>query len=225
MTTSGQDETLLNDNARWASQTVGAVLAGGRATRMAGRDKALIPLAGRPLVVRVAERLAAQTGTVIINANGDPARFAETGLTVVADTLADHPGPLAGLLAVMRWAKRNAPDARWVVTAATDTPFFPTDLVARFVAAAGHDPRAISLAVSGDNLHPTFGLFPLLLADDLETWLRDGGRKVRQWTARHTCYEVHFPGLMIDDVAVDPFFNINAPDDIEVAEAILEELK
>src|SRR5262245_49607248 len=113
----------------------GVILAGGQSRRMGGVAKGLLALGGRPVLANVIERLAPQVGRMVINANGDPERFAGFGLPVVADTMADYPGPLAGVLAGMRWAQANAPAARWIATAAGDAPLLPTDLVARCLAA------------------------------------------------------------------------------------------
>jgi molybdopterin-guanine dinucleotide biosynthesis protein A len=221
MTVTGHDETLLRDNARWASLTVGCVLAGGLSRRMGGDEKSLKTLAGAPMMARVIERLKPQVGTVVINANGDPARFSEFDLPVTPDPIEGSAGPLAGVLAGMRWAQKHRPGARWVVTAATDTPFFPADLVARLVGAAGHHETMIALAKSGDRVHPVFGLWPVVLADDLEKAVRDEDlRKVLVWVNRHPNVEVVFTGPVIDDVEIDPFFNVNTPEDMETAEAI-----
>jgi|FEC22Drversion2_1045045.scaffolds.fasta_scaffold00023_183 molybdopterin-guanine dinucleotide biosynthesis protein A len=225
MSITGQDESFINDNARWASMTVGCILAGGLSRRMGGGDKALREIAGTSLVGRVITRIAPQVGRVIINANGDPARFSGFGYPVVADTLPGHLGPLAGILAGLRWAERHAPSARWVVTVAADTPFFPDDLVARLVGAAGHIETMIALARSGDRVHPVFGLWPVMLADDLEAAIRgEDLRKVLVWVHRHPNVEVIFRGPVVDGIEIDPFFNVNTPEDIDVAEVLAEEL-
>lgn len=224
MTVSGQDEGLLRDNSRWASLTAGCVLAGGLSRRMGGDEKSLKPLAGRPMLARVIERLAPQVGSIVINANGDPARFSSFALPVERDPVEGFAGPLAGILAGMRWAGRNAPRARWVVTVATDTPFFPADLVTRLVGAAGHHEAMIALAKSGERVHPVFGLWPVALADDLETAVRDEDlRKVLVWVNRHPNVEVVFRGPVVDGVEIDPFFNVNTPRDMDVAEALAGE--
>ncbi|HHX88424.1 MAG TPA: molybdenum cofactor guanylyltransferase, partial [Paracoccus sp.] len=123
---------------------LGVILAGGRATRMGGGDKGLRQVAGRRLLDHVIDRLGPQVAGLAINANGDPARLAGFGLPVLPDSLPDHPGPLAGVLAGMDWAAGQG--ARAIVTAAADTPFFPPDLVARLQAAAG--PSGLALAAS-----------------------------------------------------------------------------
>ncbi|MDX1781800.1 MAG: molybdenum cofactor guanylyltransferase MobA [Thalassovita sp.] len=195
----------------------GIILAGGRATRMGGGDKGLKTVGGVPLLDRVIERLAPQVGAMALNANGDPARFASYGLPVLPDSLPDHPGPLAGVLAGMDWAAEQGIDA--IVTAAADTPFFPADLVARLQAAAG--PKGLALAASRESdgkirRQPTFGLWPVDLRDDLRAALQDGLRKIVIWT------DAHQAGQAVFDVeSFDPFFNVNAPDDIIEAENLL----
>jgi molybdopterin-guanine dinucleotide biosynthesis protein A len=190
----------------------GVVLAGGQARRMGGGDKALLEIDRRTLLSHVIARLAPQVDAVAINANGDPARFAGFGLPVIADTVPGFAGPLAGALAGMRWAE--AQGHSHIVTAAGDTPFFPHDLVARLTAAAG---PALGLACAattdperGLSEHPTFGLWPVSLADDLETALTVGNmRKVIVWTSRHGCARALF-----DDAGPYPFFNVNTPEDL-----------
>ncbi len=195
----------------------GVILAGGRATRMGGGDKGLRMVGGRRLIDHVIDRLAPQCGRLAINANGDPARLAGFGLPVLPDSLADHPGPLAGVLAGLDWAA--ALGATAIVTAAADTPFFPTDLVARLRAGAG--PSGLCLAASPDETgrvqrHPTFGLWPVALRDDLRAALVGGLRKIVIWTDAHGAGQAVF-----DSAPFDPFFNVNTPEDILTAEALM----
>ena len=191
----------------------GVILAGGRATRMGGGDKPLRLVAGRPLLVRAVERLAPQVAGLAINANGDPSRFSAFGLPVIADGAANFPGPLAGVLAGLDWAA--AQGARHVLTAAGDSPFFPADLGARLAAAlSANAPIAIAASADGSP-HPTFGLWPVALREDLRAALAAGFRKVSLWAERHGAAFVPFP-----DKPFDPFFNVNAPDDIAAAERI-----
>ena len=194
------------------------ILAGGRATRMGGGDKGLREVGGQRLIDRVIARIAPQCGPIALNANGDPARFADLGLPVLPDSLPDHPGPLAGVLAGMDWAASIG--AKAVVSVAADTPFFPTDLVERLEAAAG--PSGLALAASPDETgklwhHPTFGLWPVALRDDLREALKGGLRKVVLWTDRHGVGTASFASSPFD-----PFFNINTPDDIAEAEKLAE---
>ena len=195
---------------------VGVVLAGGQSRRMGG-DKALMPLHGRPLVAHAIDRLRPQVDTLILNANGDPARFAAFGLPVVADPVPDFAGPLAGILAGMLWARAERSAARLVATAATDTPFFPLDLVAR-LAAASDSGRRIAIASSGDRLHRVFGVFPVALAENLDAFIRSSGSlRVADWLDRQAMARLDFPA----DGRIDPFFNINTPDTLAAAEARL----
>ncbi len=197
----------------------GVILAGGRASRMGGGDKGLRQLGEARLIDHVIARLKPQCGPLALNANGDPARFADLGLPVLADSLADRPGPLAGVLAGLDWAADLGADA--IVTAAADTPFFPADLVARLQAAAG--PSGLALAATrgpdGQALRqPTFGLWPTALREDLRTALQEGLRKIVLWTDRHGAGTALF-----DAAPFDPFFNVNTPQDIETAEAMLRQ--
>ena len=194
----------------------GVILAGGRATRMGGGDKGLRRVGGRRLMDHALERLAPQVGAMAINANGDPARLAEFGLPVLADSLPDHPGPLAGVLAGLDWAAGIGAQA--IVTAAADPPFFPRDLAARLVAAAG--PSGLCLAASPDDTgrmqrHPTFGLWPVALRDDLRAALTGGLRKIVLWTDGHGAGTAAFASDPFD-----PFFNVNTPDDLAMAETL-----
>lgn len=164
------------------------------------------------MLAHAIERLAPQVGTLILNANGDPARFRDFGLPVVADTVPGYAGPLAGILAGMRWAASRAADGL-VATAAADTPFFPADLVARLSAAL---PGACGVAVarSAGRVHPVFGLFPVALADDLERFIRRGvSLRVSDWLVAQEAAAVDFDGP-----GPDPFFNVNTPHDLVEAE-------
>ena len=202
---------------------VGVLLAGGQARRMGGGDKCMLKLAGRTLLEHVIERLEPQTHTLVLNANGDPARFAAFGRPVVADPVEGFAGPLAGVLAGFMWARENEPDARWVATAATDTPFFPSDLVSRLMEATGGRYPSIALAESGGRMHPVFGLWPTALADDLHDAVTGGTRKVLDWTDRHTTVTAEFSAMRVGGSDIDPFFNANRPDDLTHAEALLAE--
>ena len=199
------------------TEVAGVILAGGRATRMGGGDKGLRMLGGQSLMDRVIARLAPQCGAMALNANGDPARFGDLGLPVLSDSLPDHPGPLAGVLAGLDWAAQMGVPA--IVTAAADTPFFPNDLVARLQAAAG--PSGLALAASPDDTgrmqrQPTFGLWPVDLRDELRAALLGGLRKIVLWTDQHHAGTAEF-----SPQPYDPFFNINRPEDIAAAEALL----
>ncbi len=201
---------------------IGVLLAGGLARRMGGGDKCLLELAGKPLLTHAIERLAPQTEALVLNANGDPARFAAFGLDVVPDSVAGYAGPLAGVLAGMEWAKRNRPSARWIATAASDTPFFPRDYVARLLEAAQPHHPAIAMASSDGREHPVFALWPVALMGDLRGSLEAGTRKILDWADRHTTLTVSFAMLPAPDGDVDPFFNANHPEDLERAARIAE---
>ena len=203
----------------------GVILAGGLATRMGGGDKALREVAGRRLFDRVIDRLRPQVADMAINANGEAGRFSEFDLPVIPDDVADFPGPLASVLAGMEWAA--AQGASHIVTVAADTPFFPAGLAERLTAAAS-DVQPIALAATPDDRpgregklarHPTIGLWPVSLRDDLRRALTEEGlRKVVLWTNRHGAATVRF-----ESEPYDPFFNVNAPDDIATAERIARE--
>ncbi len=194
-------------------EVAGVLLAGGRATRMGGGDKCLRPVAGRPLLAHVIERAELQVSTLVLNANGDPRRFRRFGLPVIEDPLAGFAGPLAGILAGMIWARDNTTGVAWIASFATDTPFLPLDLVANLKQAVIAEAGEIACAVSGGRAHPVFALWPVRLADDLRRALEDEGvRKIDQWTARYRLVTVAFP-----DTPVDPFFNVNAPEDLAAA--------
>jgi molybdenum cofactor guanylyltransferase len=198
----------------------GVVLAGGLSRRMGGGDKALRELGGKPLLRHAIERLSAQASPLAINSNGDAARFACFGLPVIPDATDDFAGPLAGILAGMRWAAEAAPHARFIVTAACDTPLFPADLVRQFLAAAGSAYPAIVLAKSGAQVHPVFGLWPIALAGNLAQALRAGTRKVREWAGQHPHAIVEFPIPSLGGEPADPFFNANTPEQLAQAEAM-----
>jgi len=196
---------------------IGLVLAGGLSRRMGGGDKCLRPLGGRPILARILERLRPQVGTVVVNGNGDPARFAAFGAPVAADTVDGFAGPLAGILAGLRWIGSNRPEARFMVSVASDAPFFPADLVARLVAGAEAAGTPLACAMSYGRSHPVFGLWPVSLADDLEHALRvEDLRKVDAWTGRYGCAAVAFA-----ETGFDPFFNVNRPEDLAAAEEML----
>lgn len=194
----------------------GVILAGGRATRMGGGDKCLRTVAGLRLIDHVIARLEPQVAGMSINANGDPARWSDFGLPVLPDSLPDHPGPLAGVLAGLDRASELGATA--IVTCAADTPFFPADLVARLQASAGAS--GLCLAASPDDTgvvqrHPTFGLWPVALRHDLRAALMGGLRKIVLWTDGHGAGTAVF-----ESQPFDPFFNVNTPEDLARAEAL-----
>ena len=193
----------------------GVILAGGRSRRMGGGDKGLLDLGGKPMLAHVIERLKPQVGRIIINANGEPRRFAAWSLPVVPDTVGDFAGPLAGVLAGMRWSHAHAPEARFIVTAAGDAPLLPCNLAHRLLAALARDKAVIALAQSLGELHPVIGLWPVALADDLEAQLTAGVRKVLHFTRRHRTIAVPFAPVRLCGLDIDPFFNANTPAELE----------
>ncbi len=199
----------------------GVVLAGGQSRRMGGGDKGLLDLDGQSMLSRVIAALGPQVRTLAINANGDPARFAAFGLPVTPDTVEGFVGPLAGVLAGLRWAVAHAPGATHVASVSADAPFLPDDLVAQLAAAIIDRPTAIAIARSGGELHPVIGLWPVSLADDLEAALTEGTRKVLAWTDRHGTVAVDFPFLDVAGEQIDPFFNANTPAELDEARRIL----
>ena len=199
-------------------KVVGLLLAGGQSRRMGGGDKTLRLLGGIPLLERVIERLRPQIDALVLNANGDPARFARCALPVVPDSVPGFAGPLAGVLAGLDWAATHRSDCHYVVSVATDAPFLPADLVVRLAEGLDEAGADLSCATSGGRSHPVFGLWPVRLRDDLRGALVDQGiRKVDLWTARHKLATVPF-----SDQPVDPFFNANRPEDFAAAEALLK---
>ncbi|MFC4671089.1 molybdenum cofactor guanylyltransferase MobA [Seohaeicola nanhaiensis] len=196
---------------------LGVILAGGLATRMGGGDKGLLSLGGETLLGRVIGRLEPQVAALALNANGDSGRFAGLGLPVLADSVAGYAGPLAGVLAGLDWAA--AQGAESIVTAAADTPFFPEDLVPRLLLAGEGMAHPLVLAATREggrlNRHPTFGLWPVALRDDLRAALEGGLRKVVLWTDGHGGRVAEFP-----TAPFDPFFNVNTPEDLAEAERL-----
>lgn len=197
--------------------TLGVLLAGGLAQRMGGGDKFMKSVGGRTILERVIERLAPQCDGLILNANGDPARFAAFGLPVVADAVAEFPGPLAGVLTALDWAAAHRPDVEWVLSAATDCPFLPRDLVARLQHARIEKDARIAVAASGSQVHHAVGLWDVALRHELRHALVDEDiRKISRWTAGYKPATVIWP---IDPI--DPFFNANTAEDIAEAERIV----
>jgi molybdenum cofactor guanylyltransferase len=199
-----------------APATPGVLLAGGLARRMGGGDKPMRQIAGRSILERVIARLKPQCDGLILNANGDPARFAGFGLPVVPDGVADFPGPLAGILAALDWAATNQPDIQWVLSAAADCPFLPRDLVARLHAARIAEHALLAVAASDGQTHPVIGLWSVALREELRHALVvEDIRKIDRWTARYPLATVEWP---VNEL--DPFFNANTMDDIAAAERL-----
>jgi len=196
---------------------IGVILAGGRSKRMGGGDKFLRPLAGWPLIEWVLDRARPQVDELIINAVGDASRFEPYGLPVVADVIDDFAGPLAGILTGLEWSIANRPDAAWLVSFASDAPFVPHDLVSTMRDAVTAEGAEMACAMSGERTHPVCGLWPVSLAGDMRrAMVEEDMRKIDRWTARYRLVHVDFP---IGEI--DPFFNVNQPDDLAEAEALL----
>ncbi len=203
------------------SDIAGLVLAGGRATRLGGGDKPLRPLGGRPMLAYVLERLVPQVGAIAISANGDPARFAEYGQPVLADVgPGGQAGPLAGILSGMAWAKEEGSGK--MLTVAGDTPFFPADLTDRLTEAVAGHPEDIAVASSGGRRHPVFALWPVSLEADLREFLASSATfSVAAFLERHHTIDVDFPTATLGGRAIDPFFNVNTPEDLAQAQAVM----
>ncbi|MGH6738059.1 MAG: molybdenum cofactor guanylyltransferase MobA [Bradyrhizobium sp.] len=194
----------------------GVLLAGGLARRMGGGDKPMRAIAGKTILERVIARLKPQCDGLILNANGDPARFASFGLPVIADTVADFPGPLAGILAALDWMAANRPDVKWALSAAADCPFLPRDLVARLDEARARQNAALAVAASDGQTHPVIGLWSVSLREELRHALvKEDIRKIDRWTARYPLATVSWP-----TTPVDPFFNANTVEDIAEADRL-----
>jgi molybdopterin-guanine dinucleotide biosynthesis protein A len=196
--------------------TQGVLLAGGLARRMGGGDKPMRTIGGRTILERVIARVMPQCDGLILNANGDPARFAAFGLTVIADDVPDFPGPLAGILAALDWTAAHRPEVEWVLSAAADCPFLPRDLVARLHEARARENAQLAVAASGGQTHPVIGLWRVDLRNALrQALVVEDVRKIDRWTARYPLATVSWPATPLD-----PFFNANTVEDIAEAERL-----
>ncbi len=196
---------------------IGVLLAGGRSERMGGGDKTLKLLGGKPMLARIIARAGPQVGELIVNANGDPSRFAEFGLPVVADVVEGFAGPLAGILSALEWAALNRPGAEWLASFPTDAPFFPADLVANLAEAAARESADLACARTEDGAHPVFGLWRVALRHDLRRAMTEENvRKVDAWTARYKLAHVDYA-----TTPFNPFFNVNRPENLAEAERLL----
>ncbi len=203
-----------------AAAPIGVVVAGGRAMRMGHRDKALLPLAGKPLLAHVLDRLAPQVAAIVLSANGDLSRYARFGLPAVADAPDGGRGPLAGVLTGMRWAANHRSGAHYLLTVPCDTPFLPRDLAEALRSALRQSGAEIACATSAGRTHPLCALWPVTMASSLAAALRktpDLG--VARWMYRSRVVEVTFPVE-----AVDPFFNANTQEDLSAAEEMARAL-
>lgn len=194
-----------------AVRIFGVILAGGEGQRMGGVDKAFVQLADRPLIAHVLDRLEPQVERVLISANGDASRFAGLGCQVVPD--ATPQGPLSGVLSALSAAAKLG--ATHVVSSPVDTPFLPGDLVPQLLLAAESDPEGLAFAADATGDHPATALWPVGLAPALADFLASGEAKVTRFTSAHKAARALFP---------DPraFLNLNTPDDVSAAEAMLK---
>jgi molybdopterin-guanine dinucleotide biosynthesis protein A len=193
---------------------VGILLAGGKSRRMGGGDKCLLQLGGKTILQHAIDRATPQVGNLILNINGDPDRFSHYNLNIVSDDIGNFAGPLAGVLTGMYWVKENHPECKWIVTFPTDTPFFPMDLASQLYDAVSDNKAELACAASGGRHHPVFGIWPVNLFAALKVAMIDNGvRKIDDWTSGYNMKTVKFEFRKID-----PFFNINRPEDLQYAE-------
>lgn len=204
-----------------SESVVGIILAGGLARRMGGGDKCLLPLAGKTLLQRAIERAQPQVSSLLLNANGNSLRFARTRLPVVPDLYPNNLGPLAGIHAGLRWMQTDNPDAEWLASFASDTPFFPTDLVARLFDAVTSQRAQLAVGTSKGRTHPIFALWHASLTGKIEQQLQAGDiPRLQDWIKQQKVAEVDFTAE-----AYDPFFNINIPQDLYAAEPLVALVK
>jgi len=194
---------------------MGVILAGGLSSRMGGGDKPLKMVGGRTILQRIIDRLAPQCDRMILNANGEAARFAAFGLPVVADTIPDYAGPLAGILAGLDWAASHRPDVADIISLPADCPFLPADLVVRLAEARTAAGVPLAAAASGGWTHPVIGLWPVAIRNRLRAALAAGERKIDRFTPGIGIAHANWP-----TEPFDPFFNANAPDDLAAAETL-----
>lgn len=193
------------------------LLAGGQSRRMGGGDKNQLELGGKSLMQHVLDRVERAGGPTVINANGDPRRYASYDLPVIADVIDGYAGPLAGILTGLEWMARHYPHCTHMVSLATDAPFLPTDMARRLYTGVGPD-ASIVQAQSNGQRHPVFAIWPVALAADLRRAVCDEGvRKIDNYTDCHSCNVVSFSGTP------DPFLNLNRPEDFVEAEHWLEQ--
>ncbi|MBM3607585.1 MAG: molybdenum cofactor guanylyltransferase MobA [Alphaproteobacteria bacterium] len=199
-----------------AAAITGVILAGGLARRMGGGDKPLRMIAGKTILDHVITRISPQCQALVLNANGDPARFSQWKLPVIADSVEGFAGPLAGILAGLDWSAQHNSAARFMLSVAADCPFLPRDLVARLEAARAQEDADLAVAASAGQAHPVIGLWKVSLREQLRHALTvEDERKIDRWTARYRLATVEWPAE-----PVDPFFNANRPDDLDEAEQL-----
>ena len=200
---------------------VGVILAGGASRRMGGKHKGLIDVAGQPMIQHVAGRLGPQVRQLAISVYGEGTEFRSFGVPLICDAAAERHGPLAGVLAGMMWTKANHPEARWIATASCDAPFCPRDYVGTLLKATFTPPakaECIAIAASNGRQHFAFGLWPVALSADLSAYLGVGERRMQGWMERHGHIVAEFPLRLCHSQPLDPFFNVNTPDDFATAQ-------
>lgn len=202
------------------SDVTGVLLAGGRSSRMGGREKALLDIGGKPMLLHVLSRLRPQVGRIVVNANGDPARFSGYCLPVVPDSIEGYAGPLAGLHAGIAWARRETPEAKFIASVPVDCPFLPLDLVSRLKAALIAADAPCAIAASDGERHPVAGLWRVELLEALAESLKQNIRALHRFADAHGCAVADFAPVDVGSAKVDPFFNVNAPADLEKARVL-----
>lgn len=207
---------------------IGVLLAGGKSSRMQDiltsviQDKSLLTLGSKPLIMHIIERVKSQVERLIINANLNPDRFSTFGLPIISDTIGNFSGPLAGILAGMEWSQKYVPANTHILSIPTDVPFLPLDLVQRLQNGMNQSSESLVLARSNEVIHPVIGLWPVTQSKKLHEALKQGTRKVLDWTNSQNVLYVDFPPLNIREKLVDPFFNINTPQDLKSAEDLIQ---
>ena len=196
---------------------LGIILAGGLARRMGGGDKCLLPLGGQTLLQRAIAKARPQVNELLLNANGNHLRFTRSGLTVLSDEYPNFPGPLAGIHAGLQWLENHRPEQQWLASFASDTPFFPDNLVSELHRRAQETGASLVLARSGEQTHPIFGLWHRSLLPAIRKALQsDQTPRLQDWAQEQKAESVIF-----EQTGYDPFFNINRPQDLYDAEALL----
>lgn len=204
-----------------SESVVGVILAGGLARRMGGGDKCLLPLAGKTLLQRAIDRAKPQVSSLLLNANGSSLRFARSRLPVVPDIYPNNLGPLAGIHAGLGRMQADNPDAEWLASFASDSPFFPSDLVARLFDAVTRQRALLAIATSNKRAHPIFGIWHASLIGKIEEQLQAGAiPRLQDWVKQQRAVEVDFSAD-----GYDPFFNINIPQDLYAAEPLVDLVK
>lgn len=219
-----------------AAEVAGLILAGGQSRRMGGGHKSLLALGSDNLLGHAITRLAPQVGALALSVNQDLERFAGFGRPLLQDRQADFAGPLAGVEAGLSWLATSGAGEdrlndgpRYLALASCDAPFFPLDLVERLWDAVQSDPAAsVAMAVSQGRRHPVFSLWSVDLLDELRMALDAGVRKVEAFTEPQGVALVEWPVEKFDIRgqvrALDPFFNINRPDDLAEAQDLQQAL-